>query len=194
HPTPTPEKLAPGIDRAVLEERRQAVRTYDYLRQFGEPIEFWEAVRLARAHRGVSEEASEEAPGAETEGLAEELQVLRRQLSPMVRDLRRFLQNVPDIPPPGEKLEIALGFLLASSRQHEAVAKWLADSEKHMEKAASKLRGLADIAAPYIEVLRPWSLDGLQQATFTLEEEPAPVPAGPVTIHPDLLDNLRRSV
>src|SRR6185436_15638586 len=48
--------------------------------------------------------------------------------------------------------------------------------------------------APYIEVLRPWSLDGLQQATFTLEEEPAPVPAGPVTIHPDLLDNLRRSV
>jgi len=63
-----------------------------------------------------------------------------------------------------------------------------------MEKAASKLRGLAEIAAPYLEVLRPWSLDGVQQATFTLEEEPVPAPAGPVTIHPDLLDNLRRSV
>src|SRR5262245_11808632 len=99
HPSPMPENLPPGIDRAVLEELRQAVRTYDYLRQFGDPIEFWEAVRLARAHRGISESAPEE-PGPAEEGLAEELQVLRRQLSPMVRDLRRFLENVPDIPPP----------------------------------------------------------------------------------------------
>src|SRR6185503_3498452 len=104
-----------------------------------------------------------------------------------VRDLRRFLENVPDIPPPGEKLEMALGFLLASSRQHEAVAKWLADSDKHLEKAASKLRGLADIASPYLEVLRPWSLDG-EQATFTMDKGAAPapaVPAAPVTIDPD---------
>jgi len=101
NPPAAMEQLPPGIDRAVLDELRQAVRTYDYLRQFGEPIEFWEAVRLARAHRGVSESAAEESSNAETEGLAEELQVLRRQLSPMVRDLRRFLQNVPDIPPPG---------------------------------------------------------------------------------------------
>jgi hypothetical protein len=194
--SPMPENLPPGIDRAVLDELRQAVRTYDYLRQFGEPIEFWEAVRLARAHRGISESAPEE-PGPAEEGLAEELQVLRRQLSPMVRDLRRFLQNVPDIPPPGERLEIALGFLLASSRQHEAVAKWLADSDKHLEKAASKLRGLADIAAPYIEVLRPWTLDG-EKATFTMEEPAAaaapPPPAAPVSIENDILDNLRRSV
>jgi hypothetical protein len=189
-----PEVLPPGIDRAVLEELRQAVRTYDYLRQFGEPIEFWEAVRLARARRGISESAPEDQPGPAEEGLAEELHVLRRQLSPMVRDLRRFLQNVPDLPPPGEKLEIALGFLLASSRQHEAVAKWLADSDKHMEKAASKLRGLAEVAAPYLEVLRPWSLDG-EQATFTMEEDPpAPVPAAPVTIDAEILDNLRRAV
>ena len=196
HPLPAMENLPPGIDRAVLDELRQAIRTYDYLRQFGEPIEFWEAVRLARAHRGIAEAAPEE-PGPAEEGLAEELQVLRRQLSPMVRDLRRFLQNAPDIPPPGEKLEIALGFLLASSRQHEAVAKWLADSDKHLEKAASKLRGLAEIAAPYLEVLRPWTLDG-EKATFTMEESaapaPAPAPAAPVEIQVDILDNLRRSV
>jgi hypothetical protein len=195
HTPGAPEILPPGIDRAVLDELRQAVRTYDYLRQFGEPIEFWEAVRLARARRGISEAAPEE-PGPAEEGLAEELQALRRQLSPMVRDLRRFLQHVPDLPPPGEKLEIALGFLLASSRNHEAVAKWLADSDKHLEKAASKLRGLADIASPYLEVLRPWSLDG-EQATFTMDKEAAPapaVPAAPVTIDPDALENLRRAV
>lgn len=196
HSPSTPEILPPGIDRAVLDELRQAVRTYDYLRQFGEPIEFWEAVRLARAHRGISDSAPEE-PGPAEEGLAEELQVLRRQLSPMVRDLRRFLESVPDLPPAGERLELALGFLLASSRQHEAVAKWLADSDKHLEKAASKLRGLADIAAPYLEVLRPWTLNG-EKSTFTMEEPaapaPPPPPAAPVTIETEILDNLRRSV
>ena len=191
HPTPAPEHLPPGIDRAVLDEMRQAIRTYDYLRQFGEPIEFWEAVRLARAHRGVSEEAAEGESGVQTQGLAEELQVLRRQLSPMVRDLRRFLKNIPDLPPAGEKLEIALGFLLASSRQHEAVAKWLAESDKHLEKAASKLRGLADVAAPYLEVLRPWSLDGELQAAEAAA--PKPVPEF-VEIDNDVLDNLRRAV
>jgi hypothetical protein len=111
----------------------------------------------------------------------------------MVRDLRRSSRTSRH-PPAGERLEIALGFLLASSRQHEAVAKWLADSDKHLEKAASKLRGLADIAAPYLEVLRPWSLDG-EKATFTMEEEPAlRPPAAPVSIENDILDNLRRSV
>ena len=188
------ENLPPGIDRAVLEELRQAVRTYDYLRAFGEPIEFWEAVRLARSRRGIAENAPEE-PGPAEEGLAEELQVLRRQLSPMVRDLRRFLKNVSDLPPAGEKLEMALGFLLASSRQHEAVAKWLAESDKHLEKAASKLRGLAEIAAPYIEVLRPWSLDGQPPAPEAAAAGAGPEPVAEfVEIDNDVLDNLRRAV
>src|SRR6185503_1949321 len=154
-----PENLPSGVDRAVLEELRAAARTYDYLRQFGDPIEFWEAVRLARARRSAPDPGAK-GNGAADAALADELQVIRRQLSPMVRDLRRFLERVPDLPPTGEALEVALGFLLASSKEHQAVAKWLAESDKHLAKAASKLRSLYTIAAPYLEVLRPWSLDG----------------------------------
>lgn len=172
--------LPPGVDAAVYAELKQATRTYDYLNRFGDPIEFWEAVRLARARRGVSEtgEGTEEAVAPDA-GLAEELQVIRRQLSPMVRDLRRFLARVPDLPAAGESLEFALGFLLASSREHQAVAKWLAESDAHLGKAAGKLRGLAAIAAPYIEFLRPWSLDGPKGPAdpATPAAAPAPKPA-----------------
>jgi len=188
----TPEVLPQGVDAAVLDELRQATRTFDYLRKFGEPIEFWEAVRLARARRGVAENAVDSGKGVD-EGLVEELRVIRRQLSPMVHDLRRFLKRVPDIPKEGEPLEVSLGFLLASSKEHKAVAKWLAESDEHLSKAASKLRSQSDIAAPYLEVLRPWNWEGkppippeaLQQAQF----EPANIP-----LDQEMLDNLRRAV
>jgi hypothetical protein len=189
------ETLPSGVDRAVLEELRQAARTYDYLHQFGDPIQFWEAVRLARARRGAPDPSKGKGGGADP-GLAEELGVIRRQLSPMVQDLRRFLERVPDLPPAGEALEVSLGFLLASSKEHQAVAKWLAESDKHLAKAASKLRSLAGIAAPYLEVLRPWSLDGkyARDAEAAAAAAAAPSPAGPaVAIDNDLLENLRRT-
>jgi hypothetical protein len=186
------ESLPSGVDRAVLEELRAAARTYDYLRQFGDPIEFWEAVRLARSRRSAPDPADAKAKGAADSALADELQVIRRQLSPMVRDLRRFLERVPDLPSAGESLEVALGFLLASSKEHQAVAKWLAESDKHLAKAASKLRSLAGIAAPYLVVMRPWSLDG--KYAEKSEDGAAPAPSGaPVAIDNDLLDNLRRT-
>ncbi|HVE43217.1 MAG TPA: hypothetical protein VNM14_25300 [Planctomycetota bacterium] len=190
---PSTEPLPSGMDRAVLDELRAAARTYDYLRQFGDPIEFWEAVRLARSRRCAPDPSK--GKGSADPGLAEELQVIRRQLSPMVRDLRRFLEKVPELPPAGEALEVALGFLLASSKEHQAVAKWLAESDKHLAKAASKLRSLATIAAPYLEVMRPWSLDGKYSAASEASAAAgSPAPAGPaVAIDNDLLDNLRRS-
>jgi hypothetical protein len=187
--------LPPGLDHAVYAELKQATLTYDYLSRFGDPVEFWEAVRLARSRRGVSMAAdgsADPSAGADN-GLADELQVIRRQLSPMVRDLRRYLTKVPDLPPAGEPLEVALGFLLASSREHQAVAKWLAESDKHLGKAASKLRSLYQIAAPYLDALRPWSLDGprapLGGGSAAVDDASLPE----VKIQPDLLDNFRRS-
>ena len=195
--------LPEGVDAAVYDELKLATRTYDYLCRFGEPIEFWEAVRLARSRRGVSEESADAEEGAEAPdaGLAEELQCIRRQLSPMVRDLRRFLVKVPNLPPPGESLEMALGFLLASSREHQAVAKWLAESDKHLAKAASKLRSLADIAAPYLELLRPWTLNipGAAPAKAAARPvgaapAPPPPPAAPVPpLAPEALDDFKRA-
>jgi hypothetical protein len=195
-------KVPTGVDRAVLEELQQATRTYDYLRAFGQPIEFWEAVRLARARRGVAEGAEPDSNGPDA-GLVEELQVIRRSLTPMVRDLRQFLKRVPDLPPAGEALEVALGFLLASSKEHKAVAKWLSESDEHLDKAAGKLRSLYTIAAPYLDVLRPWSLDGKPPAPppaaapapgAPKASAAAPEPAPSVPIDPDILENLRRSV
>lgn len=194
--------LPPGLDPAVYTELLQATQTYDYLSRFGDPVEFWEAVRLARSHRGIAVSADGSAePDAPTDnGLAEELQVIRRQLSPMVRDLRRYLQKVPDLPPKGEALEVALGFLLASSREHQAVAKWLAESDKHLGKAASKLRSLYDIAAPYLEALRPWSLDGPKAPVAVAAPGAAPAkpaaPAADAAVAPlagEPLENFRRA-
>jgi len=197
-------RLPAGLDQAVYAELKQATQTYDYLSRFGDPVEFWEAVRLARSRRGVTNSA-DGTPDASAgdNGLADELQVIRRQLSPMVRDLRRFLVKVSDLPAAGEPLEVALGFLLASSREHQAVAKWLAESDKHLGKAASKLRSLSEIAAPYLEVLRPWRLDGARGSGGAASPAPAgrspgspaaaPAPAPAVAIQPELLENFRRA-
>jgi hypothetical protein len=202
--------LPPGIDPAVLAELKAAVLTFEYLRGFDEPIEFWEAVRLARAGRGVSTAVTleeESAPPSDDSGMADELEAIRRQLSPMVRELRRFLARVPDLPPPGEPLEVALGFLLASSKEHRFVAKWLAESDQHLEKAASKMRSLAAIASPYLEVLRPWTLGPSTPAPAarpvaasgpaskaSAPPAPAPAPKAASALDPDILDNLRRAV
>jgi hypothetical protein len=192
---PGKTSLPAGLDPAVFAELKQASMTFDYLSRFGDPVEFWEAVRLARSHRGVSADGAGDASGGDN-GLAEELQVIRRQLSPMVRDLRRYLKNVPDLPSAGEPLEVALGFLLASSREHQAVAKWLAESDKHLSKAASKLRSLYEIAAPYLEVLRPWSLDGPRPPLGAAPAGTKPAPeaaAAPIEVQPELLDSFRRA-
>jgi len=191
---PEPGKAPPGLDPAVWSEVQQAARTFDYLSRFGDPVEFWEAVRLARSRRGVSLSADGTAAG--DNGLAEELQAIRRQLSPMVRDLRRYLARATDLPKAGEPLEVALGFLLASSREHQAVAKWLAESDKHLSKAASKLRSLFDIAAPYLEALRPWSLDGPRTPLGASPPAPAaetPESLAAVPMAPEVLENFRRA-
>jgi len=196
-PAPDPGKAPPGLDPAVWAEVKQAAQTFDYLSRFGDPVEFWEAVRLARSRRGVplSADGTPDASAADN-GLAEELQAIRRQLSPMVRDLRRYLARATDLPKAGEPLEVALGFLLASSREHQAVAKWLAESDKHLSKAASKLRSLFDIAAPYLEALRPWTLEGPRPPLG------APPPAtvadtvetlAAIPIAPEVLDSFKRA-
>lgn len=205
-PRPAPEGAAkpahsagptpPGLDPAVWAEVKLAAQTFDYLTLFGEPVEFWEAVRLARSHRGivVAEDGTAD-PSSMGNGLAEELQCIRRQLSPMVRDLRRYLLRAADVPKPGEPLEVALGFLLASSREHQAVAKWLAESDKHLVKAASKLRSLIEIANPYLEALRPWSLDGPRTplgAPPPAEKETVESLAAVPLAH-DQLENFRRA-
>ena len=192
-PPPTPAQRPPlpaALDPRVYDELKQATITYDHLSRFGDPVEFWEAVRLARSNRGVTEAAD---GSSSDNGLAEELQAIRRQLSPMVRDLRRYLAKVADVPKAGEPLEIALGFLLASSREHQAVAKWLAESDKHLGKAASKLRSLYEIAEPYLEVLRPWSLDGPRAPLGGQPSEPAPEDLSKVPLQPDVQENFRRS-
>jgi hypothetical protein len=182
--------LPPALDPRVYDELKLATTTYDHLSRFGDPVEFWEAVRLARSNRGVTESAD---GSSGDNGLAEELQAIRRQLSPMVRDLRRYLTKVTDVPKAGEALEISLGFLLASSREHQAVAKWLAESDKHLGKAASKLRSLYEIAAPYLEVLRPWSLDGPRAPLGGQPGEPPVEDLSKVPLQPDVQENFRRS-
>src|SRR4029453_15614689 len=82
----------------------------------------------------------------------------------------RFLRQLPGVPEPGDRLEMALAFLLAPTREHQAVAKWVAEPDKHGAKAAEKVLGLATITAPYRQALRPWVLT----TPGVFEEAPAP--------------------
>jgi hypothetical protein len=205
-----PPRPRPGTDQAALTELRNAAATYDFLRRKGDPAEFWEMLRLARSRRAIIAPAEGEAPAPAPEveaGIVHEVESMRRQFAPLVRDLRRYLKNVSGLPEPFDRLEMALAFLLASGREHQAVSKWLAEPGKHAAKAAEKLRSLADITDSYREALQPWTLQAsavpepappMPEVSFSeIEEAPpaSPPPRAPEpSIDPKHLELLSRAV
>jgi hypothetical protein len=159
--TKAPPSKIPGTDNVALTEIRNAAATYDYLRKKGDPVQFWETLRLSRSRRAIEAPLEGEAPAPAPEveaSIVHELDLIRRQSAALVRDFRSFLKKVPGLPEPVDRLEMAMAFLLASLREHQAVARWLADPEKAAAKAAEKLRSLAAITDPYREALKPWVL------------------------------------
>src|SRR5690349_15416769 len=100
-PAPAPAKASappppPGTDAVALAELRNAAVTYDFLRKRGDPTQFWEMLRLARSKRAIPAPAEGEPfvpPAPEVEAsIVTELDFIRRQHAPLVRDLRRFLK------------------------------------------------------------------------------------------------------
>jgi hypothetical protein len=157
-----PAAATPGLQDLALAELRAAAATFDYLRSTGDPVEFWEVLRLARTKRALSPPADGAlpAPGApELAGLQQALDGVREKTMEMVAGLRDLLQEASGLPEPAERFEMALAFLLASPREHEAVALWLKEPDRHRAKAVEKLRSLAAITDPYREALKPWSLE-----------------------------------
>src|SRR5258706_16038871 len=124
----TPSPVVPGMDLIALAELRNAAFTYDFLRRNGDPVQFWEALRLARSRRALVAAPGREAGSAtpdEEAAVRKELESIRRRDSSLVLQLRRFLSGIPGLPEPFERFEMALAFLLASSREQQAVARWV---------------------------------------------------------------------
>lgn len=158
---PAGPALPPGLMPAALAELRSAAATFDFLRSTGDPVEFWEALRLARARRGLKPMPGGElaVPGPDEEKiLRAELDVIRGRFIELVGEFRDFLKDTPNLPEPEERLEMAIAFLLASSREHEFISTWIKEPDAHRTKAADKLRSLATITDPYREAMLPWKL------------------------------------
>src|SRR5215510_11044654 len=52
-PTKVPTPRRDGTDDVALTELRNAGATYDYLRKKGDPVQFWETLRLSRSRRAI---------------------------------------------------------------------------------------------------------------------------------------------
>jgi hypothetical protein len=154
---------APAITNpATLQELLNARLTYSYLRQKGDPAQFWEALLLARNGRAlvVPDQRKPVTITPESDGaLQMELEAIRADAASLVLNLRRLLEGAPRLPDPADRLEMALAFLLASPRDRQAAARWLEYPEDHREQAAKKLQSLAAVSDPYREALLPWTID-----------------------------------
>src|SRR5262245_4322392 len=119
-PPKAPDKpTPPGTDAVALAELRNAAFTYDLLRDRNDPAQFWEMLRLARSRRAFEADMSP-TPQME-ESLRQELDAIRRNHTEMVVKLRRYLKPIPGLPEGADRFEMALAFLMASSREHQAV-------------------------------------------------------------------------
>src|SRR6516225_6657634 len=109
-PKPPEPPPPPGTDAVALAEVKSAAVTYDFLRKRGDPTQFWEVLRLARSKRAIAAPPDGEPfvpPAPEVEAsIVTELDFIRRQHAQLVRDLRRFLKQVPGLPEQADRLEM----------------------------------------------------------------------------------------
>jgi hypothetical protein len=156
--------MPPGVDPEVFEDLKCVAQISTFLEAVGEPIEFWEGICFVNAHRPFARKQvaqftmmGDKSRGTIAQPIVDKVHDIRQQVSPIVRELRGFLNRMPALPIDPARREMTIGFIVASAKGQDSVKTWLADPDKQLGNAAQKLAVIGGIAETYREALRPWS-------------------------------------
>src|SRR5204863_2588998 len=87
---------------------------------------------------------------------------IRERTGSIIKGLRQFLAQIPDVPTDKETLEFVIAFITISPKGRDAVARWIADPAGQLKEAGTKVKAITAIVEAYQRTLR--------------EFEPAPPP------------------
>ncbi len=189
--------LSVNIDPEVLEDLKAVAQTCTFLEAVGARVEFWEALQLVGQNRGFVQQQLKKLTkmgGSSRGGIAqpmiEKIEENRRQFRPMAAQLRGVLLRVPGASTNADRIEVILGFIMASPKVRDAANKRIIDPERWMFAATDKVSMMTGVADAYRAALEPWrpprplppptrhgrSLDDPDLAPAPAAEPPPPAP------------------
>jgi hypothetical protein len=154
--------LPPGIDAELLEDVRRSDRFRRLALGARARVETWEVLLVALRDRRGMERALD---GLRANGIRDDLSFdlirffeslleVRAREEARLRPLRPFLASLPIGRYGAEVLDLALGFILASSEGRARVGQWLEAPDRFRREAAIRVEGVIGKAQKYLHALR----------------------------------------
>src|SRR5204863_2418631 len=79
---------------------------------------------------------------------------IRERTGSIIKGLRQFLAQIPDVPTDKETLEFVIAFITISPKGRDAVARWIADPAGQLKEAGTKVTAITAIVEAYQRTLR----------------------------------------
>jgi hypothetical protein len=154
-----PAAVPPDVNADLLEDLRQAERLRLAFGPASPGIELWEAMSLALEDRASAQLATERLRlKKEDDGLLvrtlERILEFRTRHSRLAIKLRNYLNHLPIGRYNRDLMELAFGFLLASSEGRGRAEQWLEDPTRFLREAAIRVEGVIGKAQKYQAALR----------------------------------------
>ena len=151
--------LAEDLNVDLVEDLRYAERLRLAFGPASPGIELWEAMSLALADRAAAGQAAEllrarRADDGSLVRILERILDVRIHHSRLAIKLRNYLNHLPIGKYNRELMELAFGFLLASSEGRSRAEQWLEDPQRFLREAAIRVEGVIGKAQKYQAALR----------------------------------------
>ncbi len=163
-PAPKTRELPPGVDAEVLEDVRRVEQCRKIFEVTHQQIEVWEVFCLVMLESSTREtmdkllalrdagDMDKFADGALE--LFEKLLDMRSKYGRFVRRLRDYIAKLPIGHFGLETMEMALGFIVASSRGRQTAQQWIDEPDRHKQEAAGRLEDIISRTINYQTALR----------------------------------------
>jgi hypothetical protein len=152
---PLPDDVNPDL----LEDLRSAERLRLSFGPASPGIELWEAMSLSLADRAAAGQAAELLRARRSDDgslirVLERILDVRTRHSRLAIKLRNYLNHLPIGKYNRDLMELAFGFLLASSEGRCRAEQWLEDPQRFLREAAIRVEGVIGKAQKYQAALR----------------------------------------
>src|SRR6185503_11718472 len=151
---PAPAPLPPDVNGELVEDLRYAEKLRHSFGPASPGIELWEAMTLALQDRAAADQAADLLHARRTDDgtlirTLERILDVRTRHSRLATKLRNYLNHLPIGRYNRELMELAFGFLLASSEGRSRAEQWLEDPQRFLREAAIRVEGVIGKAQKY---------------------------------------------
>jgi len=157
-------ELPEGIDPEIFEDLYTSLAGLSLCHVLHRPSELWEILQLVKSDRAMVRGEIYRFDGLQgayrAAGIArtivQKLDHIRERTGAIIKDLRKFLSQVPGIPSSPDSVEFVIAFITISPKGRDAVARWVADPAGQIKEAAMKVKAITAIVESYQRTLREY--------------------------------------